>query len=151
MVDTIKEHHDEVLHVSFSHNGVLFATCSKDGYVKCWNTMEFPVDCVYQADMVQFLWKFPQFSAFNSSDTLLLVSGVHFGPLSSTGEIIIFGLDDKFTVQSRVRFSIFPWTVLRSFSHRHSTFGRFLRGVVASLISLVFGASSILCLVWRGV
>lgn len=31
--DELKEHAHQVLHVSFSHNGKLFATCSKDGYV----------------------------------------------------------------------------------------------------------------------
>lgn len=31
--ETLLEHSDQVLHVSFSHNGQYFATCSKDGYV----------------------------------------------------------------------------------------------------------------------
>lgn len=31
--DVLKEHAHQVLHVSFSHNGKMFATCSKDGYV----------------------------------------------------------------------------------------------------------------------
>lgn len=30
----IKQHTDQVLHVSFSHNGKMFATCSKDGFIK---------------------------------------------------------------------------------------------------------------------
>jgi WD40 repeat protein len=30
----IKQHTDQVLHVSFSHNGQMFATCSKDGFIK---------------------------------------------------------------------------------------------------------------------
>ena len=33
-LDKITEHTDEVLHVSFAHNGMMFCTCSKDGYVK---------------------------------------------------------------------------------------------------------------------
>ena len=32
--EVIKEHRDQVLHISFSHDGSMFATCSKDGYVK---------------------------------------------------------------------------------------------------------------------
>lgn len=30
-------HTHQVLHVSFAHNGEMFATCSKDGYVIVWN------------------------------------------------------------------------------------------------------------------
>ena len=32
--EILKAHRDQVLHVSFSHNGQWFATCSKDGFVK---------------------------------------------------------------------------------------------------------------------
>lgn len=40
-----------------------------------------------------FSWKYTQFSQFNKSDTLLLVSGVHFGvPTSTSGEIAVFSL-----------------------------------------------------------
>lgn len=31
--ENLQVHADQVLHVSFSHNGKYFATCSKDGYV----------------------------------------------------------------------------------------------------------------------
>lgn len=31
--ETLTDHINQVLHVSFSHNGLYFATCSKDGYV----------------------------------------------------------------------------------------------------------------------
>lgn len=31
--EILKEHSHQVLHVSFAHNGQMFATCSKDGYV----------------------------------------------------------------------------------------------------------------------
>lgn len=31
--EVLKEHSHQVLHVSFSHNGKMFATCSKDGYI----------------------------------------------------------------------------------------------------------------------
>lgn len=34
LTDDIKDAHGhQVLHVSFSHNGKMFATCSKDGFV----------------------------------------------------------------------------------------------------------------------
>ncbi len=32
--EVLHEHRDQVLHVSFSHDGDLFATSSKDGFVK---------------------------------------------------------------------------------------------------------------------
>lgn len=46
--------------------------------------------------MTKFCWKFTHFSQFNQSDTLLLVSGVHFGlPQSTSGEIAVFSLGGK--------------------------------------------------------
>lgn len=43
--------------------------------------------------MKMFNWRHTQYSQFNSSDTLLLVSGVHFGtPISTAGEIAVFRL-----------------------------------------------------------
>ena len=33
-VQVLREHTDQVLHVSFSHNGKMFASCSKDGTIK---------------------------------------------------------------------------------------------------------------------
>lgn len=44
--------------------------------------------------MKTFAWKYTQFSQFNESDTLLLVSGVHFGsPHTTSGEIVVFNLE----------------------------------------------------------
>ena len=43
--------------------------------------------------MKVYSWKNTQFSQFNESDTLLLVSGVHFGNHSNTGEIAVFNLE----------------------------------------------------------
>ncbi|KAH8404989.1 hypothetical protein KR215_008256 [Drosophila sulfurigaster] len=85
-------HTHQVLHVSFSHNGEMFATCSKDGYVIVWNA-QHPCTEKYAHNMKQFSWKYTQYSQFNQSDTLLLVSGVHFGsPQSTSGEIAVFYL-----------------------------------------------------------
>ncbi|XP_011504253.1 PREDICTED: F-box/WD repeat-containing protein 5 [Ceratosolen solmsi marchali] len=100
--ETLREHSHQVLHVSFSHNGKMFATCSKDGYILVWNS-QYPVSIKYQYDMKVFSWKYTQFSQFNSSDTLLLVSGVHFGtPHSTSGEIAVFRLAEGFELQCRV-------------------------------------------------
>ncbi|GFN77599.1 F-box/WD repeat-containing protein 5 [Plakobranchus ocellatus] len=103
LVEELKEHKDEVLHVSFSHDGTMFATCSKDGYVKVWSTVTSPVSLVFKMDTKsRFNWDFTQFSQFNESDTCLLVSGVFLGRLTTSGEIAIFNLQDDFQMQSRV-------------------------------------------------
>lgn len=47
--------------------------------------------------MRKFSWKYTQYSQFNQSDTLLLVSGVHFGsPHSTSGEIAVFSVTGLF-------------------------------------------------------
>ncbi|XP_044268682.1 F-box/WD repeat-containing protein 5 [Tribolium madens] len=100
--ETLQDHRHQVLHVSFSHNGKYFATCSKDGYVLLWNST-YPVEIKYSRDMNSFSWKYTQYSQFNESDTLLLVSGVHFGtPHSTSGEIAVFNLLAGFELQCRV-------------------------------------------------
>ncbi|CAL7939351.1 unnamed protein product [Xylocopa violacea] len=100
--EELKEHSHQVLHVSFSHNGKMFATCSKDGCIFVWES-QYPVRIKYQYDMKTFSWKCTQFSQFNSSDTLLLVSGVLFGTqLSISGEIAVFKLAPGFELQCRV-------------------------------------------------
>lgn len=53
--------------------------------------------------MKDFCWKYTQYSQFNSTDTLLLVSGVHFGtPHTTSGEIAVFNIDEGFSLQCRV-------------------------------------------------
>ncbi|KAK7070176.1 F-box/WD repeat-containing protein 5 [Halocaridina rubra] len=100
--EEICEHNHQVLHVSFSHKGDLFATSSKDGYIIVWNST-YPAEVKYYRDMKLHSWKYTQFSQFNSTDTLLLVSGVHFGSYNSTsGEIAVFNLENDFQLQCRV-------------------------------------------------
>uniref|UniRef100_A0A1B6DP33 F-box domain-containing protein n=2 Tax=Clastoptera arizonana TaxID=38151 RepID=A0A1B6DP33_9HEMI len=101
--ELLTDHHaHQVLHVSFSHNGTMFATTSKDGYIIVWNST-YPATEKHYHDMKRFSWKYTQFSQFNQSDTLLLVSGVHFGtPNSTSGEIAVFSLQDGFELQCRV-------------------------------------------------
>ena len=43
----------------------------------------------------EFSWRYTQFSQFNKSDTLLLVSGVHHGNMTTSGEIAVFDLEGK--------------------------------------------------------
>jgi len=53
----------------------------------------YPARIKHYYDMKVYSWKNTQFSQFNESDTLLLVSGVHFGNHSNTGEIAVFNLE----------------------------------------------------------
>uniref|UniRef100_A0A8C7SRL9 F-box and WD repeat domain containing 5 n=2 Tax=Oncorhynchus mykiss TaxID=8022 RepID=A0A8C7SRL9_ONCMY len=104
-VQTLKEHHDQVLHLAFSHRGHRFSSCSKDCTVKLWDT-ERPdgtITMVHSSSMRQFNWGYTQFSQFNADDTLLLVSGVYLGSHhSSSGEIAVISLEN-YTLLSRVR------------------------------------------------
>ncbi|XP_015920687.2 F-box/WD repeat-containing protein 5 [Parasteatoda tepidariorum] len=99
--EVLVEHTHQVLHVSFSHNGEMFASSSKDGYIKVWNAT-YPATVCHSTDMKSFSWNYTQFSQFNETDTLLLVSGVHFGAHTASGEIAVFNLQRNFTLQCRV-------------------------------------------------
>ncbi|XP_062545507.1 F-box/WD repeat-containing protein 5 [Armigeres subalbatus] len=102
MTDVLTNHSHQVLHVSFSHNGKMFATCSKDGFIIVWNSA-YPSTIRHSYDMRKLSWKYTQFSQFNQSDTLLLVSGVHFGsPHSTSGEIAVFTVQNGFRLKCRV-------------------------------------------------
>ncbi|XP_025779664.1 uncharacterized protein LOC112860609 [Puma concolor] len=91
-VQTLKEHTDQVLHLSFSHSGYQFASCSKDCTVKIWNN-DLTVSLLHSADMRPYNWSYTQFSQFNQDDSLLLASGVFLGPHnSSSGEIAVISL-----------------------------------------------------------
>lgn len=52
----------------------------------------FPVMLWSEADMKVHLWKYTQFAQFNTSDTMLLVSGVHPGDNGTMGEIAVFSI-----------------------------------------------------------
>ncbi|KAM5330724.1 F-box/WD repeat-containing protein 5 isoform 1-T2 [Glossophaga mutica] len=101
-VQTLREHTDQVLHLSFSHSGYRFASCSKDCTVKIWNN-DLLISLLHSADMRPYNWSYTQFSQFNQDDSLLLASGVFLGPHNaSSGEIAVISLDN-FTLLSRVR------------------------------------------------
>lgn len=74
--ETLTDHQDEVLHVSFSHRGDMFSTTSKDATIKVWS-VGYPTTIKYSKDFRKLLsWDFTQFSCFNQSDSMLLVSSV---------------------------------------------------------------------------
>lgn len=104
LTEVLTEHSNQVLHVSFSNNGKMFATTSKDGFIKVWNSQTHPVKLKYEYDMKKLCWRYTQFSQFNSTDTLVLVSGVHFGSTNSTsGEIAVFSVVNEFKLRCRVQ------------------------------------------------
>ncbi|KFQ26849.1 F-box/WD repeat-containing protein 5, partial [Merops nubicus] len=101
-VQALREHSDQVLHLSFSHSGALFASCSKDCTVKIWSN-ELDISLQHSSNMRPYNWSYTQFSQFNADDSLLLVSGVFVGPHnSSSGEIAVISMEN-FTLLSRVR------------------------------------------------
>ncbi|XP_078345464.1 F-box/WD repeat-containing protein 5-like isoform X2 [Oculina patagonica] len=89
----LKEHTDEVLHVAFSQDGQLLATCSKDCCVILWRVDDYNRVSIAQKENVQkhnsLRFFNVLFSEFNASDTLLLVSGA-VGLWS--GKIVIYNL-----------------------------------------------------------
>lgn len=97
-------HTNQVLHVSFSNNGKWFATCSKDANCIVW-TATHPATKKYTYNMRSWSWKYTQWSAFNKSDTALLISGVQLPSINSVaGEIAVYAIDDENTyLKCRVR------------------------------------------------
>lgn len=123
-VQTLREHTDQVLHLSFSHSGYQFASCSKDCTVKVrargrasgpgggragwrgrlsqlptrpqiWSN-DLTISLLHSADMRPYNWSYTQFSQFNQDDSLLLASGVFLGPHnSSSGEIAVISLGES--------------------------------------------------------
>ena len=74
----LKLHTDEVLHVSFSNDGKLLASSSKDCKVILWRMNDRYRFCEEDVCVVNFeeeYWDYVQFTEFNKNDTLLLVSG----------------------------------------------------------------------------
>lgn len=120
----LTEHADEVLHVSFSHSGSQFVTCSKDAKVIVWRLEEKAV-IEYQNDMRKYTWRYTWASKYNATDTLLLVAGVK---NDVHGEIAIFNRDqaghrDSYNVVCRV--SNNPYDVMGDWaSNTHFFSGR---------------------------
>ena len=77
--------------------------------MKCWDSTVFPVERKFQCNMKLYSWKYTQSSAFNETDSLLLVSGVIFGPVSSSGEIVVFALEENFPLRCKVRVTAFQF------------------------------------------
>ena len=78
----LKLHTDEVLHVSFSHDGKMLASSSKDCSVILWrmnNRYRFSEEDVCVLNFAEGNhWDYVQFTEFNKNDTLLLVSGAKY-------------------------------------------------------------------------
>jgi len=83
----LEAHRDEVLHVGFSNSGNNFVTCSKDASFIIWRLDHSTAVKEYEVHMHAYQWRYTWFSKYNSSDSLLLVSGV---VTDFNGEIAIF-------------------------------------------------------------
>ena len=78
-VQEAKHHSDEVLHVSFSHNGRMVCSSSKDATACLWSvtpsyTLDLVETLVFKTDQ-SVAFQYTLYSEFNSDDSLLLVCG----------------------------------------------------------------------------
>lgn len=73
----LDNHNDEVLHVTFSHNGKLFASSSKDCFAIIWEIVDGKAKVKRSLDFRQYRWEYVQFCEFSKDDALLLVSGIN--------------------------------------------------------------------------
>lgn len=87
--EVLTQHKECVLHVSFSHDGSMFVSSSKD-CIKLWNVNLYPATIRYDFSTLQYGWEAAHFSQFNEKDTFLLVC-VSKNYLSE-GAIIIFNV-----------------------------------------------------------
>ena len=88
LAQTLTAHDDEVLHVTFSHDGKQISSCSKDHHILIWNgSEEGHFTEHYRLDMAHYGWMHTWASQYNRSDTKLLVSGV---VNSVGGEVAVF-------------------------------------------------------------
>ena len=136
----LSEHRDEVLHVSFSHDGRQIASCSKDNKMVVWNhDLEtgrfFPH---YSRSMLGFQWRHTWAAQFSPADTRLMVAGV-----TSTvgGEVAIFatgrGSDERYRFLCRVVND--PYDVLGCWvSERYFLSGTFITDLHAELQVLIW-------------
>ena len=74
LIQTLKSHTDEVVHVAFSHDGNEFASCSKDNKVIIWKKF---LDGYYMPsetiDMSIYDWTCPAQAHYSPSDTKIMV------------------------------------------------------------------------------
>lgn len=60
---------------------------------KVWSST-YPARMLFSHNMKEYSWQSTQYSQFNKSDTLILVTGVQFGTVHSTsGEIFVFTVE----------------------------------------------------------
>ena len=72
----LTEHTDEVLHATFSNDGAMLASSSKDCSVVLWDVEQGKLRKRDKMEFRAYGWQYVQFCQFNCDDTLLLVSGV---------------------------------------------------------------------------
>lgn len=86
-IQTLSHHTDEVLHVTFSHDGTEIVSCSKDHKIIVWKQANGIFSLHFSQDMFGYNWLHTWAAQFNESDTRLMVAGV---VDQVSGEIAIF-------------------------------------------------------------
>lgn len=78
-VRRLSHHTEHVLHASFSRDGTMLATCSKDGTLKVWlSTGDWAL--LHDKNLRQLLyWRHTLCARFSPNDRLILVSGLRAG------------------------------------------------------------------------
>ena len=76
-VQVLSGHTDEVLHLTFSHDGKDLASCSKDHSMKIWREAENGQFSLAQSvDMLDYDWLNTWAVYYNQNDDKLLIGGV---------------------------------------------------------------------------
>ena len=86
----LKGHTDEVLHLTFSHDGRDLASCSKDHLLNIWRKMDGTIDqfrLAQSVDMSEHEWINTWAVYYNQNDDKLLIGGVRD---SVRGEVSFF-------------------------------------------------------------
>eukprot|EP00088_Acartia_fossae_P066419 TRINITY_DN8233_c0_g2_i3.p1 TRINITY_DN8233_c0_g2~~TRINITY_DN8233_c0_g2_i3.p1 ORF type:complete len:513 (-),score=100.37 TRINITY_DN8233_c0_g2_i3:26-1564(-) len=108
--DTLTFHTDEVLHVAFSHKGDKFSTCSKDANFVVWRVSDsYQPSMEFRVNMRRFGWLYTWSSKFNSTDSLLLVSGVC---SEFNGEIAVYRIVNGNKYEILVKVASNPYDVM---------------------------------------
>ena len=104
LIQTLKSHTDEVLHVAFSHDGKEFASCSKDNKVIIWKKF---LDGYYMPsetiDMSIYDWTCPAQAQYSPSDTKIMVLGkIDIGGYTDL-DLVIFSRHDNYKELCRLK------------------------------------------------
>ncbi|KAL3865576.1 hypothetical protein ACJMK2_042951 [Sinanodonta woodiana] len=122
--ETLTQHIDEVLHVSFAHGGHLFSTTSKDCALKVWE-VGYPTQLKFMKDFTDLQWSDTHFSCFNESDTMILVSGDNVEITDGSGFVAVLSLIHDFKILKIIAVNSSQW--FRSWLDDNTLLGEHLK------------------------